>query len=195
MVLGTSEVEVRERVSWIDGARGLSIVLMMLSHLSLTFGIFGAWFHWVLMRPVAPIFLLLFAMLWRPGLRRSHLRLFAAAPIAQALAYLLGFPVPDILLVICGAVLVMPVVQRWPIPVTILAVTQLAFWPIPGWDGYPVGFVLVLLVVGSHLDVGPALTGYGRVGSWLGLDAIGRHPLPWYLGHLGGLVVLVLVLV
>lgn len=191
----TTTESTRTRVGWIDGARGLSVAAMMFSHLDLVVGAPLGWvFHSVIMRPVAPVFLLLLALLWRQGWRRRHWQLVLAAPMAQGLATLLGFAVPNILLVILGGVLVLPIVQRWPVPVTIAAVTQLVFWPLPEWwTGYPVGFVLVLLVVGRHVRVDGFLEGYGRVGSRLGLEFVGRHPLSFYLGHLAGLVLLVLV--
>jgi hypothetical protein len=176
-----------ERVGWIDGARGLSIVLMIVSHVDLALGMpLGRGFHVYAMRPVAPVFIVLFAMLWRPGWRRRHWQLLAAAPIAQVCAWLLGWGVPNILVLLLFALLAMPAVERYPVVVAILGVNQLAFWPIgPGWwTGYSLGFVLVFLVIGRYVADRRFIEAYGRLGERAGLARVGRQPLRWYLGHL-----------
>lgn len=178
------------RVGWIDGARGLSIVLMIVSHVDLVLGApLGWWFHVVLMRPVAPVFMMLFATLWRPGWRRRHWHLVGGAVVAQlCVAFLFG-TVPNILVLLLWAVLLMPFVDRWPVVVILVAVNQLAFWPVPDWwTGYPPGLLLAFLVAGRHLSPAGFLEGYGRVGSWLRLEAVGRRPMTWYVGHLVFLV-------
>lgn len=185
----------RERLAWIDGARGFSIVAMIVSHIGLISGLTPWWFHQVVMRPVAPVFLMLFAMLWRPGWRRRHWQLLASATAASGMAAYLGFATPNILLVLLGAVIIMPAIERWPLAVAALGATQLVFWPLPEWwTGYPVGFVLVLLVAGRHAPVDGFLSGYGRLGLALGCERIGQQPLRWYLGHLLALVLLVAAL-
>lgn len=186
---------VPQRVGWIDGARGLSIFLMVWSHVDLALGSpLGSMFHLVWMRPVAPVFLMLFAMLWRPGFRRRHLQLIGGAVVAQLLTLYLFGELPNILVVLVGAVLVMPLVERYPVPVLLVAVNQLAFWPLPDWwTGYPVGLVLVFLVAGRHVMVRPFLAGYGAVGAWLGMGFLGRYPMSCYVGHLAVLAGLVWV--
>lgn len=183
------------RVGWIDGARGLSIVLMLVSHVDLVLGApLGRFFHLVLMRPVAPVFVMLFALLWKPGIRRRHAQLVGGAVVAQTAAWWLFGVVPNILVLLLGAVAVMPAVVRWPVPVAIVGVNQLAFWPVPDWwDGYQPGFILCFLVAGRFLPAEGFLRGYGRLGERLGLGVVGRHPMTWYVGHLVLLVWIVWV--
>lgn len=175
----------RTRVGWIDGARGLSIVAMIVSHLGLFFGTTPGWFHLYVMRPVAPFFLLLLGMLWRPGFRRRHRQFIVAAVVAQVLALYIGFALPNIFVVMGLCLLAMPYAMRWPVAAIVLAVVQLHFWPMPEWwTGYQPGFALVLVVVGKLVPADGYLEGFGRLGSWLGCEVVGRRPMTWYLGHL-----------
>lgn len=180
------------RVGWIDGARGLSIVAMIISHADYLLGPNIAVFHWVIMRPVAPMFLLLLGMMWRPGWRRRHWHLVGGALVAQLLALGLGLGFPNILTLMLGAVLVMPYAVRWPVATLALCVVQLSFWPVPDWwTGYQPGFVVAMTTVGATVIPDGIVEGYGRLGSRLGLEAVGRMPLRFYLGHLVALWFLV----
>lgn len=182
----------RSRVGWIDGARGLSIAAMIVSHVGLVTGLTPWWFHLYVMRPVAPMFLLLLGLLWRPGFRRRHVQFIAGMVAAQVLALTLGFPFPNILLLMGAALLVMPAAMRWPTAVLTLCVCQLAFWPVPDWwTGYQPGFVVAFVLAGQLLPQDGYLRGYGRLGSKLGMEVVGRWPLTFYLGHLLVLVVAV----
>lgn len=175
----------RERVGWIDGARGLSIVAMIVSHLGLITGLTAGWFHLYVMRPVAPMFLLLLGMLWRPGFRRRHVQFIAAAIASALLAAYIGFAVPNILTVMAMCLLAMPIAVRWPVGALVLCVLQVTFWPMPAWwTGYQPGFALLLVLVGQLLPADGYLRAYGRLGSWLGFEAVGRRPITWYVGHL-----------
>lgn len=184
------------RTRWIDGARGLSIVGMMLSHVLIVAGL--AWWpllHLTLWRPVAPVFFLLFGILWRSGWRRRHWQLLAGALVAHGFAVVLGFPLPDVLAVIVGLVLVMPLCKRWPHAAIALAVTQLAFWPMPElWGGFAPGFAVALATAGATVPADGFVRAWGNAGVRLGLEVVGRHPLAWYLGHLATLSLFVLLL-
>lgn len=182
-----------DRVTWIDGARGLSIVLMIVSHVGMVTGTTPYWFHLYVMRPVAPVFVLLLGMLWRPGLRRRHVQFAGGIVAAQLLAAVLGFPAPDILLVMGLALLVLPAAIRVPHLALALCFTQVAFWPVPGWNGYPLGFVLGLALIGALVPADGFVRHYGRLGAALHLDVVGRYPLTFYLGHLLVLVVATMV--
>jgi hypothetical protein len=185
-----------DRVEWIDGARGLSIVLMIVSHVGLVTGLTPAWFHLYAMRPVAPVFLLLLGMLWRPGFRPRHIQFAVGIVVAQLLALSLGFPAPNILAVMGLCLLAMPLAIRWPTAALSLCVTQLMFWPMPDWwTGYAPGFALALVLGGALLPRDGYVKAYGQLGVRLGLAAVGRRPLTWYLGHLLVLTVTVAVIV
>lgn len=184
------------RVGWIDGARGLSIVAMIVSHVDLMLlgGQSGDVVHRVLMRPFAPLFLLLLGMLWRPGLRKRHLQLLGGAVAATALATPLGFEVPNILVLMGACLLVMPWAVRWPVATLAVCVTQLQFWPTPDWwTSYEPGFALALVTAGAVIPSDGIVQGFGRLGSRLGLEVVGRMPLRFYLGHFVALWVLVIV--
>lgn len=179
------------RVGWIDGARGLSIAAMIVSHASLTFDLLPAWFHVVVMRPVAPMFLLLLGMLWRPGFRRRHVQFAGALVASQLFALTLGFAVPNIFVVMGICLLLMRLAVRWPVATVVLCVNQLVFWPLPDWwSGYPLGFALLLVLLGHLIPADGFMRAYGNLGQRLGLTVVGRYPMTFYLGHL-----LVLVLV
>lgn len=181
----TGTLRVRARIGWIDGARGLSIVAMIVSHVGLALDLTPEWFHVYVMRPVAPMFLLLLGMLWRPGLRRRHLQ-FAGGVVAAALLSLsLGFGFPNILTLMAVALLVMPLMVRFPVVTLAACVTQLAYWPHPNWwTGYPLGLVLAMVLVGHLVSADGAVQAYGRFGDRLGLGVVGRYPLSFYVGHL-----------
>lgn len=173
-----------ERVGWVDGARGLSIAAMIVSHVGLATGSTPAWFHLVVMRPVAPVFLILLGLLWRPGFRRRHVQLLGGAVVSQLLALYLGFALPNILVVMALVLLVMPLAVRWPQITLGLAVTSIVFWTPAFWSGYPLGFALACAMAGHLLRPDGFVRAYGSFGSRLGLEVVGRWPLTFYLGHL-----------
>lgn len=187
LVDGDTTVRVRPaaRIGWIDGARGLSIAAMIISHIGLWSGLTPGWFHLYVMRPVAPMFLLLLGALWRPGWRTRHWHLVAAAGVASLLALVLDFAQPNIMPLIVVAVLALHVSSRLPVVALVLCIVQLAFWPVPDWwTGYPIGFVVAFATIGYLLPADRVLIAYGRVGQRLGLAVVGRAPLRFYLGHL-----------
>lgn len=191
LLLDQTKEQAPGRVGWIDGARGLSIVAMIVSHLDYVVGPGIGWLHTYAMRPAAPMFLLLLGMLWRPGWRRRHWHLLGGAVASQLLAIALGFAFPNILLLMGAALLVMPWATRWPVATLAACMTQLMFWPVPDWwSGYAPGFVVGLAVLGACMAPDGLVRGYGRVGSRLGLEVVGRRPLTFYLGHLVALWVL-----
>lgn len=185
----------RGRIGWVDGARGLSIVAMIVSHVGLVTGVTPGWFHLYVMRPVAPMFLLLLGMLWRPGFRRRHVQFIAAAIVAQAMAIYIGFALPNIFVVMGLVLLLMPLAVRWPVATLVLCILQVQFWPHPEWwTGYPLGFALAFALIGSKLPADGLVEAYGRLGSRLGLEGVGRRPMTWYLGHLALLSAVLLAL-
>ena len=183
------------RIAWVDGLRGLSITAMIISHIGLTTGITPAWVHLVALRPFAPMFLFLAGYLWRPGWRRRHWQLLGTATAAQLLAWDLGFTTPNIVVLIVVAVGALHLAHRWPFLVVMLSVNQLVFWPLPDWwSGYPLGFVVLCAMAGQLVAhriafMDGSLIKAGTLAHRVGLGAVGRAPVRWYLGHLALLVV------
>ena len=182
------------RVAWLDGLRGLSIAAMICSHVGIVTGATPTWVHLYLLRPFAPLFLFLVGYLWRPGWRRRHWQLLGTAGVAQLLAWDLGFSTPNIVVLIVVAVGALHLAHRWPFLVMMLAVNQVVFWPLPEWwTGYPLGFVVLCAMAGQLVAHRIAFTdGFlikaGTAAHRVGLGAIGRAPVRWYLGHLAVLV-------
>lgn len=185
---GSEELEQRsssKRLAWVDGARGLGIAMLLVSHVLVVVG--AEWFapvHGTLWRPGAVMFLVVLGYLWRPGWRERHWQVLAAAIPAQAAASYLGLSEPNILLVILATVGLLHVAERWPQATLGLAAVQVVFWHPESWTGYPLGFALICAMAGRWLPVDSAVRGFGRLGCWLKLEVLGRRPLTFYLGHL-----------
>jgi len=143
-----------------------------------------------------PIFCLVAGALlpttWAP---RRRLLLVALAGVAAGfLSAPMGFPAPDILLLLAAASLAGGAIVRWPLGAIVLALVQLSAWPLAGrfgWAGYEPGLIVGLMgagvIAGRHRlhELGDSLPAF--------LEVVGRRPLAWYLGHLTvllGLVVL-----
>jgi hypothetical protein len=175
------------RLELLDKLRGLAIVLMVVDHVAVQTG--SPWFVRTLVtRPALPLFLLVAGMLWRPGLRRRHLQLAAAAGSATVLGAQLGMVAPDVLVVIGIGLAAMPLAVRWPVVTLALAAIQPTTWPL--WQGYEPGTVLVLLYLGHALATRTPLElrWADRLPWWTAV--VGRFPLTVYVGHLAVLALM-----
>jgi len=133
-------------------------------------------------RAALPLFILVAGHLAvdRPIHPRRMVGVILCGAGATVLTRDLGFPEPDVLMVIAVCVIGLSVVPaRYRALVLVVAVLQPVTWPLP-YTGYQPGPVVALLVIGGHL---PDLARLGdRLPLWTA--AVGRHPLAWYIGHL-----------
>lgn len=175
------------RFEHLDAWRGLAVVLMVADHV-MAFS--GGWelFRASITRPAMPVFMVVAGALWRPGLRRRHVELVAAAAAAGAAFAVLGFPGPEILAVFVVAHLVATTLDERRVPIVAVAIggwIQATYWPLFAGRGYELGTVLLFLSLGRM--VGESRLGAPRI--LAPLEVLGRRPLTVYVGHLLVLVV------
>lgn len=177
------------RIAWLDKLRGFAIAGMMLSHFTRFLALPG--WEWVLIatRPFMPFFAVLIGVLWRPGFRKRHVQLAAAAAVTVVLAAQSGFAVPSILGVLLIALPIVQLVHKAPVAGIIGGLVQVMSFPIPyPWTGYQPGLVVALILVGylarhsGGLWEGAEARALDRLPG--AFAAIGRRPLTWYAGHL-----------
>ena len=176
----------------LDWLRGVAIALMVLDHVLVVIDP-DHWLRLGLTRWSLPLFALLLGLLFRPGLRRRHLHLLAAAIPATLAGGAVGIGQPDVLVVILAALLLHQLPMH---PWVLTAAGWIVATNLPiGWGGYEVGDVVLLIglgrlvaLSGAWLVVEDVIATDGRLGR--GLVAIGRRPLTWYVGHLVVLAVL-----
>lgn len=173
----------RERLEWVDGLRGLAIVLMVLDHVLFQVDPDNI-LRFTLTRTALPLFMATAAMVWRgrPSNRRLA-QLGLAALIEVPLTIGLGMPMPGILTVFVLLVVMLwqvPIIQQKPGIFAALGLIQTIYIPDP-LPGYDLGLVLAWWCLGALAAKELEPLG-ARLPAWC--RAIGRGPLTWYLAHL-----------
>lgn len=170
----------RQRIKLLDVLRGLAILLMIVDHALVVFD--APEILRYLTRPALPMFMMTMGYLIRPGWRIRHLELLVAALVSWPMAVQLGIADVPILVVLA---LVLPLVvwgQGYPVVLAATGVMMMSVWPID-WVGYHPGTLVALIALGIILrDRQPEFDV-----SWGVVEAIGRYPLTFYVGHLGAL--------
>lgn len=179
----------RERI---DRLRGLAMSLMLLGHALAVTGS-GGWLRLTLTRGSLPIFAAITGYLLAERMPRparvaqvAAVGLWSSMTVA-ALA-VPGLDAVDPLIVIAAALVLWPVVRRWPVLSalvgTVQAVTYHGLYP-----GYQLGEVVALMAAGVLLrrsaspgDIAAARQTADRLPAVLG--AVGRRPLSVYAAHI-----------
>jgi peptidoglycan/LPS O-acetylase OafA/YrhL len=178
------------RCRHIDALRGLAVLCMVVDHVCATFGI-GQVARLTVGRVALPAFLLCsgWLLVRRPPSVRRLLELCVAASAATLVAVGFGLPIgqPDVLWLILAALIVSPVIRRWPVPALCLGVVQMTAWAIRtpgGWTGYEPGTIVALLAAGILWGERTGRSDLERFPSPAVLELIGSYPLSIYVGHL-----------
>ncbi len=180
----------KPRLQGLDALRGGAIALMMLDHVAAVAGGGPWWVRGIVTRFALPMFMFVSGYLWRPGWRRRHWEIVAAAFVTLPLVWYLGIADVHILAVYALILPLLPLSARWPWLAIALGLIQAKDWPLD-YLGYEPGLVWALVAVGqlarnrelAEIDVAHA--------SLRPFVAIGQWPLCWYAGHLAVLAAIV----
>lgn len=196
------------REAWLDRARGLAVVLMVVDHLAVflvhewgnpaPYGGLAQVLRLTVTRASLVLFMLVAGwLIEQHGARpRRMAEICLAGAAVTAFGWWLDFPIgrPDVLLLIGVCLCFWRQIRRHPVAAIALGVVQLTAWPIP-WSGYQPGAVLALLAAGivwncrAFAEGGRLWT--QRLPSWLGWP--GRHALGLYVAHIAALGVVEVV--
>jgi|TARA_R110000737_G_scaffold130778_1_gene162774 uncharacterized membrane protein len=182
----THTADTGTRTAWIDRARGLAIVLMVLDHALVAAGEHGHPLRYTATRAALPLFMLCAANVWRPGLRPRRLAWMAAALAVELVTFpMIGLPLPGIMLGIIGVTLLLAAVPqiadlRYSWALTVASFVAWVFVPMP-----PELWIIAVTLGWWSL---------GNMAGWYGtpipdrgpraLLTVGRHPIGFYIGHL-----------
>ena len=157
----------------LDTLRGLAVLLMILDHAAVVFGL--PEIIRLYTRVAMPLFMAISGYLWTAH-RPHRLGLVAlAAALSAPLEIYLGLTQPGILTVWLLAQIAMPLVARYPAETAFFALVST--FMINPWSGYHPGLLLVFLALGRlippprHFHLPP-------------FALVGRLPLSFYLAHL-----------
>lgn len=174
------------RLAWVDRLRGLAIVVMVIDH-TLSQVDPDSLFRYTASRALGlPLFMLTSATVFAgPPKRRRRVQLLAAVAAEAFLFTVLDMRTPGILfvyaLLLLGGVLDRASGLPWVFATA--GVVQFMWWPLPMFDAYQPGEVLLWWCLGFMATGHGALIRWAhRLPEWVG--AIGRRPLAWYVGHL-----------
>jgi hypothetical protein len=183
------------RVGAFDACRGLAVLLMLVDHVAavlpvgLAAGAFG-WYRVTLGRLAMPAFMLLMGVLWvrplslRPSSSVRLLQVVGAGLLVSLMGAMTpGLDCPDILMQVAALLLCFWWAFRWPVVALVLGYVQAVAWPI-AWNGYQPGLVAMFIAAGmwwGRENAAADLRAFGSAPAWL--QAIGRRPLTWYVGH------------
>lgn len=201
-------LQLSERRTDLDRARGLAVLLMFLDHAAVValhvYNVGGSpgGVLMMLRLTVTRASVIIFGLLvgfWLDS-HRSHVRTLqvaAAGVFCTVLGALVGLPIgrPDVLLIIALVLACRTVVLRYPVAVIAVSLLQVTTWPVP-WSGYQPGVLFGLAAAGVwwaerddllELEV---VTWTDELPKWLAWP--GRHALELYVAHIALLALVVL---
>lgn len=167
--------------------RGAAILLMIVDHVLVLVDP-DSLARSTVTRLSMPAFAIVTGYLWRARWTWRYAHLVAAALVAEVCGRLIGLGTPDVLLLIGAGYLALWLVEYSGLPPLVaiaLAVLSWQHMPVGGmpdtWTNYHPNEVLAWMLLGRYLLEVEHVVRLPRV-RWL--EAIGRRPLAWYLGHL-----------
>lgn len=170
----------RRRLVWIDQARGLAVLLMILDHV-LAVAAPGHLLRFTVTRLSLPLFIACVVAV--PHRTRSglSLRLLCGMGLELVLNPIIGLAIPGPVFLLGMLGLAVGPWLASPIPAA-LGLIQALYLPLPDvWTGYQPGLVLVWAFIGLY--AADELEQWApRFPGWLA--TIGRRPLAWYTAHL-----------
>lgn len=186
---------VTKRFSILDCWRGLAVVLMVLDHVLAVLGA-PVVTRLLVTRLSLPLFCATSGALHLiagPRSPRRSLQLLGVALLETVLNLVLGLGVPGpvTLMLVMGWVGRALRPERHGLVLVVVGVLQAVYLPVP-WTGYQPGLVLAWWSLGA-LGVLAEVDQVTRFTRWCPrwLEAVGRRPLGWYVGHLLVLAVVV----
>lgn len=195
------------RMRWVDGLRGVAMLLMLGDHIAATAGVGGGVTRLTITRLALPLFMALsgyvLAYKDRPSTRRIIVLTVAATIALLLVRDLEGMAGADVLLVYLVALIVWPWVRKHPLESAIVGLGTASALPVLlashgiVWDGYWPGLLIGWMAFGAmwrRLD-GKNGTTWSRWLKELGdtmptpIVLLGQVPVLFYVGHLAVLAV------
>lgn len=180
------------RLAGVDRLRGFAVVGMMAGHLAWLADA-PTWVRTPGTRWVHLLLAIVAGLMFRPGWRRRHWWLVAAAALTGAIAADIRLAAPSVLVVLVLVLVVAQALHRWPVVFAIVAYIQAWYLPIP-WAGFQPGQLALGLAMGMlarpRLEL-IDIAAYDLLPAWL--ELVGRRALRWYVGHMAALWLLVAV--
>lgn len=170
------------RLAWIDRLRGLAIALMVLDHALVLVDPTNP-LRYTLTRLALPLFMVTAATVHRPVTPRRLLHFAPATAVELLVATPLLGTSPGIVTTYALVAVLFdhagPLRQRPGLLLT-LGLIQALYLPL-GITGYQPGLVLAWFALGRLAPTDFAAVAPRHLAL---LEPLGRHPLPWYVGHL-----------